>query len=530
MLSTTDSDVQSYNKISPNSGSTTSGTTKRIARNTLMLYFRQILIMLVSLYTVRVVLNVLGAEDYGIYTVVAGIVTMFSFLSGAMATASQRYFSYDLGRGDYEQLKKTFSVSLTIYIIIALLSVLLAETAGLWFVNNKLVIPVERVHAARWIYQASVFSFVCTMITTPFMAAIIAHEDMDIYAYVSILEAVLKLGIVFLLPLFGVDKLIFYGLLLSIVVVVTTTVYRTICRKKYEECRTKLYWDKNLFRELLSYTGWNAFGAAVGVFKFQAVNILLNQYFNPIVVAARGIASQVNSAVNSFAQNFSTAVRPQIIKNYAAGDIHGMTLLVYRSCKATFFLMYLFALPLIIEMQYVLTVWLKNPPGYAVIFTQLALLDVVIDSVNYPLMTTAQATGKVRLYQSIVGGILLLNLPLSFVVLASGFSPISVFVVSIALTFVAFIVRLFILKRLVSFSILKFLENVLVPVVIVASMSALFPWYVHHIMAVGFIRLILVCLISVGSVGFFAFFIALSKTEKQYIKTVWRGKIGKYGK
>ncbi|HOV37299.1 MAG TPA: oligosaccharide flippase family protein [Spirochaetales bacterium] len=527
MLPTINTEVQDYSVLSPDSGSITRSNTKRIARNTLMLYFRQILIMLVSLYTVRVVLHTLGAVDYGIYNVVAGIVTMFSFLSGAMATASQRYFSYDLGRGDPEQLQKTFSVSLTIYIILALCIVAVAETVGLWFVYNKLVVPVERVHAARWIYQASVFSFVCTMITTPFMAAIIAHEDMDIYAYVSILEAGLKLGIVFLLPLFAVDKLIFYGLLLALAVVITTTVYWAICRKKYEECRTKLYWDKKLFRELLSYTGWNTFGAAVGVFKFQAVNILLNQCFNPIVVAARGIASQVNSAVNSFAQSFSTAVRPQIIKSYAAGDIHGMILLVYRSCKTTFFLMYVFALPLIIEMQYVLTLWLKNPPNYTVIFTQLALFDVVIDSVNYPLMTTAQATGKVKLYQSVVGGILLLNLPLSFVMIASGFGPTSVFIVAILLTFVAFFVRLFILKRLVPFSILIFLGQVFVPLVVVAIISALFPMYVHHLMAVGFTRLILVCVASVCSVGFFAFFIALPKSEKQYVLEILKRKIGK---
>ena len=513
--------------LSSNSSSPTRVTTKRIARNTLMLYFRQILIMLVSLYTVRVVLHTLGTVDYGIYNVVAGIVTMFSFLSGAMATGSQRYFSYNLGRGDFEQLKKTFSVSLAIYFILALCTMAVAETVGLWFVNNKLVLPVERIHAARWLYQLSVFSFVCTMITSPFMAAIIAHEDMDIYAYVSILEAGLKLGIAFLLPLFAEDKLIFYGLLLALAVVITTTVYRTICRRKYEECRTKFYWDRNLFCELLSYTGWNVFGASVGIFKSQAVNILLNQYFNPIVVAARAIASQVNSAVNSFAQGFSTAVRPQIIKNYAAGDINGMTFLVYRSCKATFFLMYVFALPLIIEMQYVLTLWLKNPPNYAVIFTQLTLFDVVIDSVNYPLMTTAQATGKIKLYQGVVGGILLLNLPLSFMALANGFGPTSVFIVAILLTFVAFMVRLLVLKRLVLFSVLKFLEQVFVPLVVVAIISALLPMYVHNLMAVGFIRLILVCVTSVCSVGFFAFFVALSKPEKQYIRTILRSKIGK---
>ena len=337
-------------------------TTKRIAKNTLMLYFRQILIMVVSLYTVRVVLNTLGAEDYGIYNVVAGVVTMFSFLSSSMATASQRYFSFALGENDNEKLKKYFSMSFTIYCLIALIVLVLAETVGLWFVVNKLVVPMERKDAAFWIYQASVFSMIFTILTAPFMASIIAHEDMNIYAYVSIIEVVLKLGIVFLLPLFAIDKLIFYGLLMAVVVFINTAIYRTICVKKYSECKFSFFWEKDLFKELISYTGWNMFGAAVGVFKYQVVNIILNQFFNPIVNTARGIAQQVNSAVNSFAQNFSTAVRPQIIKTYASGEKDKMLQLMFRSCKATFLLMYVFALPLILEMPYVLKLWLKNVP------------------------------------------------------------------------------------------------------------------------------------------------------------------------
>ena len=502
-------------------------TTKRIAKNTLMLYFRQILIMIVSLYTVRVVLNTLGAEDYGIYNVVAGVVTMFSFLSNSMATASQRYFSFALGQNDSESLKKYFSMSFTIYCLIAVIVLFFAETVGLWFVTQKLVIPVERQNAAFWIYQASIFSMICTILTAPFMASIIAHEDMNIYAYVSIIEVVLKLGIVFLLPLFAIDKLIFYGLLMAGVVFINTAIYRTICVKKYVECKFSFFWEKSLFKELVSYTGWNMFGSAVGVFKNQIVNIILNQFFNPVVNAARGIAAQVNSAVNSFAQNFSTAVRPQIIKNYASGEKEKMLQLMFRSCKATFLLMFVFALPLILEMPYVLKLWLKNVPEYAVLFTILALLDALIDTISYPIMAAAQATGKIKLYQAVVGGVLLLNAPIAFVVLKLGAPAFSVFIVSISVTSLAFIVRLCILKKLINFSFWNFIWKVFIPIICCAGLAFIVPYFVRNLLDSSFIRLCVTVIVSVICVALSGYFVALSKNERQWIVGIIKSKMGR---
>jgi O-antigen/teichoic acid export membrane protein len=387
--------------------------TQRIAKNTLMLYFRQILIMLVSLYTVRVVLNTLGAEDYGIYNVVAGVVTMFGFLSGSMATASQRYFAFELGREDYEQLQKTFSLSFLIYMLIAIVVLLLAETIGLWFVNNKLIIPQDRMGSARWIYQCSIISFIFTILTAPYMAAIIAHEDMNIYATVSIVEVVLKLGIVFLLSRIPIDKLQLYGTLLCVVTIINTGIYRGVCKGKYQECRFQFYWNKALFKELISFTGLNLFGTIAWVFKNQILTILLNQFFSPLVVAARGIASTVNSAVASFSQNFSSALRPQIIKSYATDHKTELMLLVSFGSKITYFLMYLFILPLILELPAVFSLWIKNVPEYAVVFTRLILIDALIESISYPIASLLQATGKIRLYQSLAGGFMLLNLPVS---------------------------------------------------------------------------------------------------------------------
>ena len=502
-----------------------STNTKRIAKNTLMLYFRQILIMLVSLYTVRVVLNVLGAEDYGIYNVVAGVVTMFSFLSGAMATASQRYFSFDLGKGDNEHLKTTFSVTFQIYVLLAGVVIILAETIGLWFVNHKLVIPVERMSAANWIFQAAIVSFLLTLITTPYMASIIAHENMNVYAYVSIIEAGLKLGIVFLLKILSYDKLILYGLLLASVALINTSIYRLYCHKHYEECKFHFVKDVTLFKEIVSYSGWNLFGASVGVVKNQLINILLNMFFGPVVNAARGIASQVNGAVVSFSQNFSTAIRPQIIKTYAADKKDESMNLVYQGCKLTFFLMYFFSLPLILEMDIILKIWLKNPPEFAILFTQLALIDAVIDAISYPLMALAQATGKIKLYQGVVGGILLCNLPVSFVVLHFGAPAFIVMVIAICITCIAFVVRVFIVKHLVGFSLFEFLRRSLIPCILVAILSFIFPALIRIFLTESFLRLCLTILISILSTGCFILLLGINKSERQKLYIFIKQKI-----
>ena len=479
-----------------------------------MLYFRQILIMAVSLYTVRVVLNVLGAEDYGIYNVVAGVVTMFGFLSGAMATASQRYFSFDLGKGDTEHLKTTFSVTFQIYLFIALVITLFAETLGLWFVNTKLVIPTERMSAANCIYQATIVSFLLTLITTPYMASIIAHENMNVYAYVSIVEVALKLGIVFLLRVLAFDKLIVYGGLLAAVALINTSIYRFYCRKHYTECKAKLVKDGALFKEIVSYSGWNLFGSVAGVFKNQLINILLNIYFGAVVNAARGIAMQVNAAVASFANNFTTALRPQIIKSYAASDRDNCYRLVFRGSKYSFFMMYIFALPLCLEMNLVLKLWLKNPPEYATIFTRLAIAESVLISVSYSLMTLAQATGKIKLYQGFVGGILLLNLPIAWVFLKLGFSAHVVMIVAIAVEGGAFISRLYITKHLAGLSIRKFMKNTIFPCILVAIISSVLPSYFCLNVKESFLRLFLTILISVLSVSVCVMLFGMSKQER----------------
>jgi O-antigen/teichoic acid export membrane protein len=497
-----------------------SSNTTRIAKNTLMLYFRQMLIMLVSLYTVRMVLETLGVEDYGIYNVVAGVVTMFGFLSISMANATQRYLSFEIGRRDFEQLKKIFSLSITIYVLIAVMVLLLAETAGLWFVNNKLVISPERKNAAIWVYQFAIVSFLFTILTAPYMAAIIAYEDMNIYAYVSIMEAVLKLGIVFILQTILWDKLKLYGILLCIVTIINTAIYRMICRIKYQVCRFRFYWDTELFKDFASYTGWNLVVLLADMFKKQGVSILLNQLFNPVVVAARSIAFSVNGAVSSFFSQFNTALRPSIIKSYAAGEHEKMLFLVFLGTKGNFFLMYLFTLPIVIEMNIVLTLWLKNPPEYAVIFTQLMLIDVLVDSMNFPICTAAGATGKIKIFYLVSSIICVLNFPLSWVMLRLGVPVYSIFIIAICLTSITLIARLTVLRRLISLSIFRFFREVLAPIFLVAVLSAVLPVIISWMVPESFTRLCLVTAISTISLSCCMYFIGFNTTERQKIKTL----------
>ncbi|GHV70001.1 hypothetical protein AGMMS49928_15570 [Spirochaetia bacterium] len=448
---------------------------------------------------------------------VAGVVTMLSFLSGSMANASQRYFSFEIGRKDFEQLKKVFSLNLTIFIVIALSVLVLSETIGLWFVNTKLVIPAARKNAAQWIYQFSIISFLFTILTTPYMASIIAHEDMNIYAYVSIIEAILKLGVVFLLRFIFIDKLQLYGFLMCAVAIINTAIYRIICTRKYQECKFSFYWNKPLFKEIASYIGWSLFGNLTSVVRNQAVTILLNQVFNPVVIAARSIASQINSVVSSFSSNFSTALQPQIIKSYSSGQNAEMLHLISRGSKSTYFLMYLFTLPLVLEMPIILSVWLKNVPDYAVIFTQLALIDVLINSISFPLMTAARATGKVKIYESVLGSIQIVGFFITWLVVILGAPAYSVMIVSICISIIMVIGRLLIVRWLIKFSLKQYFYEAILPACLVTIVSIILPALLYIILKKSILRLFVVIAVSVFSVCGCMYMLGLNKAERKKI-------------
>lgn len=489
---------------------------KRIAKNTLMLYFRMILTMLVSLYTSRVVLNTLGVEDFGIYNVVGGFVSMFGFLNSAMASATQRFLSFEIGKGDRDQLRNVFSMSVNIHFLIAFIIFILAETVGLWFVNTQLTIPVGRMGAAQWIYQFSILAMMVYMVSVPYNAMIIAHERMNVFAWVSIAEVSLKLFIVFMLQWFGFDKLKFYAVLTFSVSLIIRFIYGFYCSRHFKESKFRCYWDKPLFKTLVDYAGWNLWGNIAGVLHGQGVNVLLNIFFGPVVNAARGIAYQVSSAVNQFVANFQMAMNPQIIKSNAVDDLKYMHQLIFRGAKYSFFLLLTLSLPILLETDQILKLWLKTVPEYTVIFTRLVIINVLIDCISGPLMTAAQASGKIKLYQSVVGGLLILNLPFSYLFLKLGFQPQVTIYISIGISIIALTLRLLILKNLVKLKLDKFFYQVILKIIVVSFTAIVIPLLFYIFMDISIHRFIIVSLTAMVSSLNVIFFLGLSPDEKIY--------------
>ena len=446
-------------------------TTKRIAKNTLMLYFRQILIMIVSLYTVRVVLNTLGAEDYGIYNVVAGVVVLFSFVNNAMATSTQRFLNFNLGKEDTEKTQQTYSASLLIHIGIAVIFVILAETVGLWFVNSKLNIPLERHSAAMWCYQFSIITTVFNILRVPYNAVIIAYEKMSFFAWVSIVEAVLKLLVVYLLIISPLDKLVAYVILLTLVSIIILFCYKIYCNKKFEIAHYKKVSDYTLVKEILGFSGWSLFGATANVANQQGTNIVLNMFTNVTVNAAMGIANQVNSAVYSFVSNFQTAFKPQLVKSYAAEKKEEFNSLIIRSAKFSFYLLWIIVLPLTLNLDFVLQIWLKNVPDFSIGFIKLILIYSLFESINGPLFLAVQATGKIKKYQIIVSCLIFSNLPFSIIAFSLGANPYCVLIIRIILECFITIFRLLYLNKTQKFSIGSYLKNVMIPVLVVMIVS-----------------------------------------------------------
>lgn len=492
---------------------------KRIAKNTGMLYIRMLLTMAVSLYTSRVVLNTLGIEDFGIYNVVGGVVMMFSFLNSSMSSATQRFLSFELGRKDYVQLKKVFSMSVNIHVIIAVTIFILAETIGLWFLNAKLVIPIERLGAANWVYQFSILSFMVTVLSVPYNATIIAHERMKVYAYVSIVEVILKLVIVFALVWLGFDKLKMYAILVFCVAAIIWIIYKTYCKRNFTETNYQFFWEKSLYKTLMNYAGWNLFGNVASVTMDQGVNILINIFFGPAVNAARGIAFQVKGAVNGFVSNFQMAMNPQIVKSYAADDIKYMHQIIFQGAKYSFFLLLTFSLPILLETEIILKLWLKIVPEYTVIFTRLVLINVLIDCISGPLMTAAQASGKIKRYQSVVGGFLLLILPISYLFLKLGFPPQATLYVSISISIIVLFARLWILQPLIQISTLKFLREVFFIAIVVTIIAIIMPLFIRLKMDQGLIRFLVVCVMSVCSTSISIYLFGLNSQERHFLVT-----------
>jgi len=504
---------------------------KRIAKNTIALYFRMLVNMAVGLFTSRIVLEALGVEDFGIYNVIGGVVLMIAFLNTTLSGATSRFLTFELGKQNSESLRKTFSSALTIHIGVALLIFVLAETIGLWFLETKLVIPESRMFAARIVYQFSILSCMVSVTQVPYNASIISHERMDVFAFVSILDALLKLLIVYLLFLGEHDKLIIYSLLLFIVTSAIALIYRFYCTRNYAECHYKCELDKATLKPLLQFSGWDLYGNLSVVASIQGMNILLNLFFGPSINAAAALGNQVRNAVSGFSTNFLTAVQPQLVKEYAHQNTVKMARLVIHASKYSFMMSYILYFPLIVENKFALSLWLKAVPDFTVVFCQLTLIYSLIGSFVSPINLAIHATGRIKLLSLATGSLFLITLPISYVLLKLGYSPVYPFIVNIVFFALAYLSNLLILRRNVpDFSIRLIIKKVIGPCLLLVFISIPIPWYVYHEMPYGWLRFIVTCATSMSIISLSGFYILFDKTVRVMILKKVRNTIDHFGR
>lgn len=498
---------------------TDTSANKRIAKNTLLLYIRMFFMLLINLYTSRVVLSTLGIVDYGINNVVGGVITMLGFLTSSLSAASSRYITYDLGKGDMAALKKTFGNILSIHFILAAIVLVLGETLGLWFMSTQLQIPPEREIAAMWVYQFSIFSFILAIISVPYNATIIAHEKMSAFAYISIVDAILKLLIVYLLVIIPYDKLIIYAILYFCIQAFDRIVYGVYCSQHFAETHTRLRYDGKLFREIFAFAGWTMNGNLAVIGYTQGLNILLNIFFGPAVNAARGIAVQVQGVCQQFCSNFQMALNPQLTKNYAQGDLDNMHRLLVKSSKFSFYILFFIVLPLMFKAEFVLRLWLSIVPEHTVSFLRLILIVGLLYTLSNPIIVSVHATGKLKKFQLIEGTILLTIVPIAYLLLKFfGIRPEYVFVVHIAAELCTQYARLRIVLPMISMKLRDYYRFVIKPILLVVILS---PWlpYIANIAVHGqWISFFVVCIICILCIFGCMYFIGCTNSERMFIK------------
>lgn len=492
------------------------------------MYIRMFVMMLVSLYTSRVILNVLGVEDYGTYNVVGGVVSMFTLLTASMSASISRYLTFSLGKGDYETLRRVFSVSVEVQIAMAVVIVLAVEAVGVWFLNTQMKIPPERMVAANWVMQCSLISFVVGLLMVPYNASIISHERMNIYAYISIWDAVMKLVIVYALYVSPFDKLKSYAVLLLIVSTLTTVIYWVYCLRNFEECRFQIVKDKRLVKEMASFAGWGMLGDGAWMLNTQGVNILMNLFFGVVLNAARGVATTVDNVVQSFVRNFMVALNPQITKSYASGDYEYMHRLIFMGSKYSYFLMLFFFVPISLETRTILTLWLKIVPDYAVVFTQLTLMSTMCFMLGNTLITAIQATGQIRMYSIVMGLMALSNFPLTWIAFALKASPVWAYIIYLAIFFCMIFVRLYMTKDKIHLSAWDFVNKVLLRSACTTVFAFLLPGLLCVFQADSILRMLEVCFVSVLGSLLAIYFVGLDKLEREFANNMIRRRVLKH--
>lgn len=493
---------------------------KRISKNTVVLYVRMILLMAVTLYTSRVILATLGVENYGIYSLIGGIIALFSFISNSLVGAMQRFFNVALGQNDEARYHRIYVMGYNLLFFFSFFLLLVGETVGFWFVNCKLNIPDGRENAAFWVYQISILTLIVHLLRTPDNATIIAYERMGFYAYLSIGEALIKLGIVYLLQLFDMDKLILYVMLYFIATVIINLAYKIHCNKHFSPCHYKWLWDSKLFKELLSFSGWSLFSNGSRTITMQGENIMLNQYYSVSVNAARGVAAQVYNAINTFLTNFQIAFRPQLTKSYAAGEMSNHYLLLYRSSKFSFYLLLALVVPIIFNLDALLSAWLVDVPQYTKEFCLYVLLAYLADALAAPLSTSIVANGNIKGLQISIAVVFVLQLIASYFALRAKWPPYIVSVFIFVSHSIHYLFYIYFCKRLCHLNIKEYLRKVILPLIPICIISPLLPWGVQRF-SLGFWRAIGLCVIDIVWVLVIVWLLGMRKEEKQYVESLF---------
>lgn len=452
--------------------------------------------LVINLYISRVILNVLGITDFGIYNVVGGLVVMFSALSGSISASIRRFLTIELGNENIQKMQSVFVSSIIIQVLLSLFLLFLSETIGIWFLNTQMTIPDERIIAANWCFQCSILTLMINLISIPYNSVIVAHEHMSAYAYIGIFETVLKLVVVFMVMNSSFDKLIYYSCLILGVTIVIRIIYGIYCKRHFEECKWDLTFNKLLIKQMLCFSGWNFIGVISSALRDQGVNIVMNVFCGPIVNAARGISAQVNSAINSFVVNFTMALNPQITKNYAAGNFDYVNTLIKQGAKLSFYMLLILSLPVLVETEYILKLWLNDVPIYTVEFVRLILIFSMCESLSYSIITAIYANGNIKKYELIVSGIQLLNFPISYILLKLGVMPYWTIATFIFTSLCCLIIRLFIAKTLINIKVKDFFSEVCIKVTIVSLLSALLPFWIKNFFNDNFISFICMSFIT----------------------------------
>lgn len=490
---------------------------KRALKNSVFLFVRMVIVLLIGLYTSRVILRELGFDNFGIYNVVGSVVIFFSFLNAALTNATSRYLTFELGTGNIENLRRTYTMAIKAHIILAAALFIALEIAGVWFVNNKLNIDADRINAANWCFQFSLLTFVMKVIRVPFNSNIIAHEKMNFFAVISVAEKLLQLGIVFMLSVSELDKLIFYSFLLLVVSVVVFVAYYVYCRKNFHDCIVIRYWDFSIIKKFASYSGYSMLVNGADGIGLQCRSIFFNWFVGTLANAALGVANQVITLMNTFVDNFSKAIQPQIIKSYASGDRQYFMAILYSASKLNYCLFISICIPVILNLDFILTLWLDKYPSLTVPFVKAIIIYMIFDTIQYPFVLAVHATGNLKTHQIMIASIKILSIPATYLVLYLGYSPVVALYFWAGLNIICSVARTIYMKRLIGLFIGRYVKDVVFRIFIVTILAIPFPYYLSKTLAGDWQKLIITTAVSIITIGLSSFFIGLNKREKEFV-------------